>query len=1773
MRPPLRAVALATAAAAIATVLHGDIATAQPAVECAVGFTAIGSECVIDCDTITSPQACVAERFPSNLARCIFLPSIGACVSSASTGGLGECPAAANLSAVVLDAFASPAALEPFGCDAQLGPALVQLEATSGAVVCPCILETVRGAVDVCLGAQGSSGLQTSNVLQCSNGGIGVVTASDCAAFTGAVASAVSAFDGAGALPILECSLTSALQFTSVAACEQYATRLNRFYYTALVWEGPFPCTPSDAPTAAPTALPTAAPSPVPTDSPTAAPTTHPSAMPTATPTTSPTAQPSPQPTASPTAVPSATPTAPTATPTGAPTPPTVPPTAAPTVQPSQECGVGVTPIDTPAQFVTPVIFPTDCRSSPAASVFLFLDQSGSIRESDFTLMKNAANATGAALFAANLHADLTVSVSSFDTGPYPLVVNARSAAAVAQGIDAASGPRDPSGAVWTRGTAAAASLRAALAGAEAGAADANVKVLHLVTDGTWAELCQPECVVEAMQEYKDAGWVVLVSGADDPVRLDSAVVQHLQDLTSPRDAGCYRSASERVSSASLSGVDPLNVTLAISSSFADASFGAGLRDLTIQTVSRLARESFDPCLQPTAAPTAMPSASPTATPTPRPSVTPTVSPTGIPTTVPTDAPTSTPTAVPTPAPTGAPTVEPTAGPTVAPSAAPTIIPTAAPTARPSAVPTAIPSAYPTATPTPAPTYAPTAQPSRAPTASPTSIPTSAPTAAPSAAPTTTPSAAPSASPTPLPTAAPSTSPTPVPTAEPTVLPTARPTDVPTTAAPTHAPTPSTSATTTMTTTPLTSSCASGYFAQRDVFVIVDNSVRTARERDYMNSMIMRLAQSVPLNGETVRLDVIGLSTETTPFPFVHLRQCTFDDSRAVSSFLHGLPTRLDVVDFPLNAALQQINSSVGFARVHAHPDSSGLHIGRHAHAHFEPLILFVTSGRTPACRAGLFRCDDGMCIERDRVCNRNLDHNPVAVWPDCNDGSDEPPLVAGQRDYVLNCPDREREGPTSNEICVDVDSWHDAHNLRCAEYESQYLCNEDGTEGPGWNPALGTIAEHGVAGVDGAAACCVCGGGNRTIGVSTTASTDGNLGGLLAAAESSLATNVAQLQRVYGAEVMLVSVGDSGRFDFDSASFRSMAAAVAPADVERFADNLTRDELCASSVPSAEVVTTCADVAPCPNNCGVPERGGGTCRYRPSDDRTLCTSCNDDRILLRGRCNVRINCRGNRILSGRLQGQSCRCTQPECYYCVREPWGDTCHRCRSGFYLLNGTCVASCPDSMANSGISLWGRRCLEPHTCRGNRIGQLDDDGAFTPSGYSFGCKCPAPGNRPVNGCFQCEHRAGENGEHCTKCGGRTFLYNNSCHESCAAAGAPVIYAAYIPGNYGRECRPPFICDGGFDPDGRRCKCPRALGADCRACLFFPGGMACVQCDRGFVPSLTGVGCVVETSAPTLLPTSAPSERPTNEPSSSPTSAPSHSPSESPTAVPTSAQPTMSPTAAPTHRPSTSPTGSPTVPTCNGVPDLAGCADLIEDIGCNAQGARDVCTLECNACTAPPTHQPTAYPTMSPTAHPTLEPTASPTNQPTTSPTRVPTADPTNAPSSIPTSMPTAAPTFSPTAAPSSFPTAKPTRLPSAIPTANPTPTPTHPPTAMPTGAPTLSPTAMPTASPTDRPTTQSPTAVPTPQPSRAPTAAPTDNPTLVPTTHPPTAAPTAQPSRSPTAAPTIAPSDVPTAAPSMPTCNGQLDPPGCDDNTASGCSAAASALCPAHCNTCPV
>lgn len=264
----------------IAASLLGSVTACNP------GYIQIGTACVLDCSSVTNETGCAAQRYASGLARCLWTPGAQpadpwTCVWVNQTTGGVSCPSSpGDVPEVTLTHIVNPLVLEPFGCDAHVG-AWYQLEITSGAIACDCVLDVLRQAVGTCAAVSSGPSLDTNNTLSCSIGFAGLLVADDCPASVAGVKHAAELFGGGVTLPTPVCSVSSATQFSTFAACSEFARRLNDMYYTALLEGDDFACA-TFAPTAAPSAEPTAAPTAAPTSTPTV------STTPTTTATTSP---------------------------------------------------------------------------------------------------------------------------------------------------------------------------------------------------------------------------------------------------------------------------------------------------------------------------------------------------------------------------------------------------------------------------------------------------------------------------------------------------------------------------------------------------------------------------------------------------------------------------------------------------------------------------------------------------------------------------------------------------------------------------------------------------------------------------------------------------------------------------------------------------------------------------------------------------------------------------------------------------------------------------------------------------------------------------------------------------------------------------------------------------------------------------------------------------------------------------------------------------------------------------------------------------------------------------------------------------------------------------------------------------------------------------------------------------------------------------------------------------------------------------------------------
>lgn len=262
---------------------------------------------------------------------------------------------------------------------------------------------------------------------------------------------------------------------------------------------------------------------------------------------------------------------------------------------------------------------------------------------------------------------------------------------------------------------------------------------------------------------------------------------------------------------------------------------------------------------------------------------------------------------------------------------------------------------------------------------------------------------------------------------------------------------------------------------------------------------------------------------------------------------------------------------------------------------------------------------------------------------------------------------------------------------------------------------------------------------------------------------------------------------------------------------------------------PSASSPTSGPSTSPtssptvtCHRRCGSIENGGGTCF---GTDILNCSSCDRGMYYFANTCSSVMHCDKRVVPSGLLTGTSCRCFNRHCHKCTISHSEDSdvptevCKKCRDGWYLNdNGTCTEDCDADKTKSGANLFGRRCLDPFTCRSGGIMNFS---------VSYGCKCPnADNSRMDANCHTCDFNANEYGQRCTKCRNRMFLEGGSCHSNCSHDPALI---EYRHGNYGSKCVEPFVCTNGrHSSSGETCKCePR----ECNSCHWGYDGVACLD------------------------------------------------------------------------------------------------------------------------------------------------------------------------------------------------------------------------------------------------------------------------------------------------------------------------------------------------------
>eukprot|EP00037_Helgoeca_nana_P015681 m.146726 g.146726 ORF g.146726 m.146726 type:complete len:399 (+) comp23126_c0_seq3:52-1248(+) len=270
-------------------------------------------------------------------------------------------------------------------------------------------------------------------------------------------------------------------------------------------------------------------------------------------------------------------------------------------------------PVITPSDYTIRAIDRSQCQSGSEVSAVFLVDQSASVSDAAFVSATRVVTAAATQLFSIG-RTDTSVSVATFDGTLHWELNSSRSRSdfvAWQSGAAAAAPTRTPNAS-----TAISSVLNTMLPTVEAATTTANIKVLHIITSGSWTEPCANQtvglsnCAERQIQRYIAAGWVVLISAATDWTTINSYLLaRHLQRLTWPTDVGCFGSSGEWISSASLSiftafTPDPLQVTLSLSPSFEGQGFEDGVVGMTSAIVSRLATNNYLPCITTTSSTT-----------------------------------------------------------------------------------------------------------------------------------------------------------------------------------------------------------------------------------------------------------------------------------------------------------------------------------------------------------------------------------------------------------------------------------------------------------------------------------------------------------------------------------------------------------------------------------------------------------------------------------------------------------------------------------------------------------------------------------------------------------------------------------------------------------------------------------------------------------------------------------------------------------------------------------------------------------------------------------------------------------------------------------------------------------------------------------------------------------------------------------------------------------------------------------------------------------------
>jgi hypothetical protein len=215
----------------------------------------------------------------------------------------------------------------------------------------------------------------------------------------------------------------------------------------------------------------------------------------------------------------------------------------------------------------------------------------------------------------------------------------------------------------------------------------------------------------------------------------------------------------------------------------------------------------------------------------------------------------------------------------------------------------------------------------------------------------------------------------------------------------------------------------------------------------------------------------------------------------------------------------------------------------------------------------------------------------------------------------------------------------------------------------------------------------------------------------------------------------------------------------------------------------------------------------------------------------------------GNSTCVGKTIANStvpCDCAS-NCHSCMlQDGRHHVCLLCKNAAYLLDGACVAKCPDSYISTGTGLFSRTCVLPATVRPTQGTNTTSSQEFCNQRVSnvTGQPCSCSTN-----CHQCSLVDDMESE-CFVCKNRFFLHNSVCVPTCPAG-----FVGTGTGNFFRRCvatfttaapppgtgpRPPVdVCMGRkMTVSNHTCRCQ----SNCYQCEF-GGGVpgACQECKNG--------------------------------------------------------------------------------------------------------------------------------------------------------------------------------------------------------------------------------------------------------------------------------------------------------------------------------------------------